>query len=78
MPSVNSNDLILLIPELVNINRGVSSTFQLTLHQNFVGNFADIVNLNDLTIKVVNNAGSTVKTLKKSDSTNVRDWLIKR
>ena len=69
MPSVISNNFILQIPELVLVNRGVQSLITVSLHRDFLGNLVDIVNLNDVTVKVINNVGTTVKIFKKSDST---------
>jgi len=69
MPSVNSNNFILQIPEVVSINRGVQSIITVSLHQDFLGNLVNIVNLNDVTVKIIDELGTAVKVLKKSDST---------
>ena len=69
MPKVQSSNFILLLPQLVNINRGVDKIITVSLHDGFIGNTVDIVNLNEVVINVINSNNIIVKTFKKSDST---------
>jgi hypothetical protein len=65
MASVSSNNLILVIPEYLEIVRGQALSGSITLHQNYVGNPLNIGTLNDLTLQIFDDKDTLIKSYNK-------------
>lgn len=66
MPSVNSQNIITVLPQYINIIRGQQWNATITLHKNYVGNTIDIGASANVVIEYVNSNNAIFKTQSKS------------
>ena len=69
MPSVNSQNIILVAPEVINIVRGQQAQATVTLHQNYVGNELSIGAANEVILEFYNTNNVLFKTESKQAGT---------
>ena len=69
MPSVNSQNIIAVLPSTINIIRGQQWNASITLHKNYVGNTIDIGASSEVKVEFVNTNNSIFKTLTKTGGT---------
>ena len=62
MPSVNRQNVYLILEDKKTIIRGQSQTIVLDLHRNYVGNLIDLNQIYDLTYKLNSSNGAEIKT----------------
>ena len=66
MPSVNSQNIITVLPQYINIIRGQQWNATITLHKNYVGNTIDIGASTNVIVEYVNSNNTIFKTQSKS------------
>ena len=67
MPSVNSQNIISVLPQYINIIRGQQWNATITLHKNYVGNTIDIGSSSNVIIEFVNSNNAIFKTQSKAN-----------
>ena len=69
MPSVNSQGIIAVVPQYINIIRGQQANFTVSLHKNYVGNAINIGAITEVVAEYVNTNNQIFKTESKSAGT---------
>lgn len=69
MPSVNSQGIIAVVPQYINIIRGQQANITVTLHKNYVGNLINIGAITEVVAEYVNTDNQIFKTQSKTAST---------
>ena len=69
MPSVNSQGIIAVVPQYINIIRGQQANFTVTLHKNYVGNMINIGAITEVVAEYVNTDNQIFKTQSKTAGT---------
>ena len=62
MPSVNKQDVFLVLPEKKTIIRGSAQSFVFTAHKNYIGNYIDLNRVNNIEYVIYDSNGVEVKT----------------
>ena len=68
MPNVNSQGIIAVSPEIINIIRGQQANVTITLHKDFVGNGITIGAITDVVVEYVNTDNQVFKTQSKQNA----------
>jgi hypothetical protein len=69
MPTVSTQNLIAVLPELVRIIRGQSNSAKITLHQDVIGNQLNIGIIDDVKVELYNTNNVLVSSFSKSQAT---------
>ena len=69
MPSVNSQGIIVVSPQFINIIRGQQANITISLHKNYVGNSINIGAITEVVAEYVNTDNQIFKTETKTGGT---------